>query len=198
MYKHLFLEADSGAGKSTLIRKLIRPYITEIGGFSSQRLIDNNGETIAFRIVSAGDLRLSVPYEDTPETIFRIISRDHSSESFSEVFDSAGLDLLNGTSQKKLILLDEIGGLELKSKPFKDKLFEILSGDTPCIGVIKQQKKALYMSDNFANNSSVSVLNNALRKMMHREFSCKILQFKRNDPTVESEVRDFVNHVFND
>jgi guanylate kinase len=48
MYKHLFLEADSGAGKSTLIRKIIAPYIDKIGGFTSQRLQNENGETIAF------------------------------------------------------------------------------------------------------------------------------------------------------
>ena len=72
MYKHLFLEADSGAGKSTLIRKIIAPYIDEIGGFTSQRLQNEHDETIAFRIVPAQDLRLAVPYEDTPESIFRI------------------------------------------------------------------------------------------------------------------------------
>lgn len=32
MYKHVFLEAESGAGKSTLIRKLITPYIGQVGG----------------------------------------------------------------------------------------------------------------------------------------------------------------------
>ena len=190
MYKHLFLEADSGSGKSTLIRKIIEPYAAKIGGFSSQRLLDSDGETIAFRIVPANDLRLAVPYEDTIETIFRTISNDHRGLSFPKVFDTEGIRLLNGARKKRLILLDEIGGLELKSPTFKNKLFEILAGDTPCIGVIKQSKKAASM-----DAGSIMDQNMLLRKKMLEEFDCKIICFKRNDPAVEDEVRGFISQI---
>lgn len=191
MYKHLFLEGDSGVGKSTLIRKLIAPHVDKLGGFSSQRLLDESGNTAAFRIVPANDLHLALPYEDTPDTIFRTISTDHRGQSFPEVFDSEGVKLLNGSSGNKLILLDEIGGLELKCPAFKGKLFEILSGDTPCIGVIKQLKKAASM-----DAGSITDQNHLLRKKMLEEFGCKILQFKRNDPAVIDEVENFINKIF--
>ncbi len=199
MYKHLFLEADSGAGKSTLIRDLIEPYVDDLGGFSSQRLLNENNETIAFRIVAADDLRLAVPYEDTPETIFRIISKDHSSQSMPGVFGSAGIDFLNNCSDKKLILLDEIGGLELKNHSFNESLCELLAGDVPCIGVIKQIKKAKYMSRaelEESKASSISALNQELRSKMLEKFNCKILDFKRNDPAVIDEVKDFIDNIF--
>lgn len=204
MYKHLFLEADSGAGKSTLIRTLLRPHSDCIGGFSSQRLLDEGGETIAFRIVPADDLRLAVPFENTPETIFRTISKSHSSQSMPEVFGLAGIDILENCRGKKMILLDEIGGLELKDRAFKKKLFDILAGDTPCIGVIKQLNKAKAMSSTESKQSDatkpsgIGVLNLELRSEMIENFGCKILEFKRNDPVVEDEVRSFINQALND
>lgn len=196
MYKHLFLEADSGAGKSTLIRKIIAPYIDEIGGFTSQRLQNEDNETIAFRIVPAQDLRLAVPYEDTPESIFRIITEDVKGLNKPEIFESEGLKYLTNNDGKKLILLDEIGGIELRNDAFREKLHEVLSGDIPCFGVIKQNQKAARMSCRDGKTPATVQYNMELREKMLNEYGCKILQFERNDSTVENEVNKFVNNIF--
>lgn len=196
MYKHLFLEADIQTGKSTLIRKIIAPYIDEIGGFSSQRLQNENDETIAFRIVPASDLRLAVPYEDTPESIFRIINEDVRGLNKPEIFESEGLKYLTNNTGKKLILLDEIGGIELRNDTFREKLHEVLAGDTPCIGVIKQQKKAASMSCLSGKTSATAELNLHLRDRMLNEYGCKILQFQRNNTSVEVEITEFIKNIF--
>ena len=196
MYKHLFLEADSGAGKSTLIRKLIAPYINEIGGFTSQRLQNENDETIAFRIVPAQDLRLAVPYEETPESIFRIINEDAKGLNKPEIFESEGLKYLNDNENNKLILLDEIGGIELRNDTFRDKLHQVLAGDIPCIGVIKQNQKAARMSCRDSKTPVTVQYNMELREKMLNEYGCRILQFQRNDTVVESEITEFVNNIF--
>ncbi len=196
MYKHLFLEADSGSGKSTLIRKIIAPYIDQIGGFTSQRLQNENNETIAFRIVPAQDMRLAVPYENTQESIFRIIAGEKKGYNNLEVFETEGIKLLTSIDDKKLILLDEIGGIELKNKAFREKLYEVLAGDVPCIGVIKQEQKAAAMSGLSGKKKELAEHNYTLRKLMQNEWNCKILQFKRNDPAVESEVKTFIDNIF--
>lgn len=196
MYKHLFLEADSGAGKSTLIRKIIEPYINEIGGFTSQRLQNENSETIAFRIVPAQDLRLAVPYEDTPQSIFRIINDDVRGLNKPEVFESEGLKYLTNNLGKKLILLDEIGGIELRNDAFREKLHEVLAGDTPCIGVIKQNQKAARMSCQDGKTPVTVQYNMELREKMLTEYGCRILQFERDNATVEAEIIKFVNKIF--
>lgn len=197
MYKHLFLEADSGSGKSTLIRKIIAPYIDQIGGFTSQRLQNENDETIAFRIVPAQDLRLAIPYENTPENIFRIIAGEMKGYNNLDVFETEGLKFLTDTKGKKLILLDEIGGVELKNETFRMRLYEILSGDIPCIGVIKQEQKAASMSGLSGNKKELAEHNTKLHKLMQNEWNCKILHFKRNDPAVESEIKAFIDKIFN-
>ena len=196
MYKHLFLEADIQTGKSTLIRKLIAPYIDEIGGFSSQRLQNKNNETVSFRIVPANDLRLAVPYEDTPESIFRIIDGDLRGLNKPEIFESEGLKYLTDIHEKKLILLDEIGGIELRNNVFREKLHEILAGDIPCIGVIKQQQKAARMSCISGKTSVTAELNDQLRSKMLYEYNCKILQFKRNNAAIEAEINKFIKNIF--
>ena len=196
MYKHLFLEADIQTGKSTLIRKLIAPYIDEIGGFSSQRLQNKNNETVSFRIVPANDLRLAVPYEDTPESIFRIIDGDLRGLNKPEIFESEGLKYLTDIHEKKLILLDEIGGIELRNNVFREKLHEILAGDIPCIGVIKQQQKAARMSCISGKTSVTAELNDQLRSKMLYEYNCKILQFKRNNAALEAEINKFIKNIF--
>lgn len=196
MYRHLFLEADSGAGKSTLIRKIIAPYIDQIGGFTSQRLQNENDETIAFRIVPASDLRLAVPYEDAPESIFRIVTEDVKGLNKPEIFESEGLKYLTDNSEKKLILLDEIGGIELRNDAFREKLHEVLAGDIPCIGVIKQNQKAANMSCLSGKTPITVQYNMELRKKMENEYNCRILQFQRNNAAIESEITKFVNNIF--
>ena len=196
MYRHLFLEADSGAGKSTLIRKIIAPYIDEVGGFTSQRLQNENDETIAFRIVPAQNLHLAVPYEDTPESIFRIITEDVRGLNKPEIFESEGLKYLTDNDGKKLILLDEIGGIELRNDAFRKKLHEVLAGDIPCIGVIKQNQKAARMSCQDGKTPVTVQYNMELREKMLNEYGCKILQFERNNAMVETEINEFVKMIF--
>lgn len=196
MYRHLFLEAESGAGKSTLIRKLIAPYIDLVSGFTSQRLQNENGETVAFRIVPASDLRLAVPYEDTPESIFRIITEEVRGLNKPEIFESEGMKYLADNDGKQLILLDEIGGIELRNDAFREKLHEVLAGDIPCIGVIKQNRHAANMSCLSGKTPVTVQLNFELREKMLNEYGCKILDFKRNDAAVEAEVRTFIENIF--
>ena len=50
MYRHLFLEGPIQTGKSTLLRRLLAPYKDQIGGFASQRMLNDDGRTIGYRI----------------------------------------------------------------------------------------------------------------------------------------------------
>ena len=107
MAKHLFLEGPIQIGKSTFLRQFLAPYASQIAGFSSQRLTDIGGDTIAFRIVDAQDFRLTMPYEDAiksnesmPEAlqnsgVFRVIPKGGKSENYYDVFENIGLKFLD-------------------------------------------------------------------------------------------------------
>ena len=208
MAKHLFLEGPIQIGKSTLLRHLLAPYASQIAGFSSQRLTDIGGDTIAFRIVDAQDFRLTMPYEEAiksnesmPETlqnsgVFRVIPKGGKSENYHDVFENIGLKLLDNFSNKRLILLDEIGGIELKSEPFRNALYDILSGDIPCIGVIKSHKKATHLTDGRPKTNAMSDLNLQLRDYVLNSCDGEILSFNREDSSIKSAVEKFISDAF--
>ena len=210
MAKLLFLEGPIQVGKSTLLRKFLAPYKDQIGGFSSQRLTDNKGDTVAFRIVSAQDFRLAIALEEVINLenpseeelqnsgVFRMIPKDSESKNYHNVFENTGLDYLKNISNKKLILLDEIGGIELKNDAFKSALYKVLEGDMPCIGVIKSHKKSVHLDAESPKKTTVADLNLQLRKFILNSCNGEILSFDRDNNHIKSTVEKFISGaIFN-
>lgn len=197
MYKNLFLEGPIQTGKSTLLRKLLKPYMAQIGGFTSQRLLNPEGKTIAFRIGPAAGTPLTAPFSDKYDGIFRITTDEGNHLKYPEVFDNEGIKYLTENHGKKLILLDEIGGVELLNEKFRKTLYEILDGNTPCIGVIKLESKARSMSASVGyDKNSLAEYNKELRHMIKEKYDGSILYFKRNDNKTEEKVKEFLHKIF--
>ena len=143
MKKHLFLQAPVQAGKSTLLQEAMEPYREYIGGFVSQRLKDSSLNTIGFRLADySSEPALTAAFTEALSNIFLRHGSDKSSFSLS-VFENQAIDILEAAkASKQIILLDEIGGGELKSDIFKNYLDRLLMGNVPCIGVLKAPKAA--------------------------------------------------------
>lgn len=198
MYRHLFLEGPIQMGKSTLLRELLRPYKGMIGGFASQRMLNDEGMTIGYRIGPADSTTLTIPFTEGRDLpgVFRIIHEDGTSEKFPEVFDTYGIELLDAAKGKKLILLDEIGGAELLNAGFRKALYDVLAGEIPCIGVIKLNSKASSMSKTAGYSSAVIEYNTQLRDRLTSEYGGQILSFKRDDTDLKKEAEDFICGIF--
>lgn len=194
MTEHLFLDGMIQIGKSTLLRELLEPYMDEIGGFSSQRLTDTNGRTIAFRIGPAASTSLAAPYLASCNNIFRRIFAPQKSENDLSVFEHAGVDLLRNDSGKSLILLDEIGGIELSCDKFREELYSLLLGDTPCIGVIKLPEKAKYMSS--GKHMTIYERNLELRSFILDHNLGQILHYESDRESVRQITQNYINRIF--
>ena len=131
------------AGKSTLLQEAMEPYREYIGGFVSQRLKDSSLNTIGFRLADySSEPALTAAFTEELSNIFLRHGNDKSSFSLS-VFENQAIDILEAAkASKQIILLDEIGGGELKSDIFKNYLDRLLMGNVPCIGVLKAPKAA--------------------------------------------------------
>lgn len=131
------------AGKSTLLQEAMEPYREYIGGFVSQRLKDSSLNTIGFRLADySSEPALTTAFTEELSNIFLRHGSDKSSFSLS-VFENQAIDILEtAKASKQIILLDEIGGGELKSDIFKNYLDRLLMGNVPCIGVLKAPKAA--------------------------------------------------------
>jgi nucleoside-triphosphatase len=146
---HLFLQGPRKAGKSTLIRGALLPYQTYVVGFAVQRLMEN-GEQIGFRAVPADGFLPPLEAEYAPDMDGVFILRGKKNESELD----KTIRVVESESRKpacRLILLDEIGGIELTSALFMGALSKILSGGKPCIGVLKSK-------ENLENTSSMLCL----------------------------------------
>ena len=109
------------------------------GGFYSQRLIDENGDTAGFRLASAKEEwePVSVIGKGLP-IYFKTYERRNGIIS-GGVFRNEGRRLLTVQGDNKLILMDEIGGVELLIPEFMEAVHDCMKGPKPCIGVIKSR-----------------------------------------------------------
>lgn len=196
MIRHLFLEGRIQSGKSTLLRKKLQPYMDSIGGFASQRLLDDSGSTIGFRIGKASATPLTASFSKEYSGIFRTTDKDGTVHKYPEVFDEEGIKYLTENQGKRLILLDEIGGAEMLSPLFYRELNNVLYGSIPCIGVIKLEESAAHMSRTADYDESVLKLNRRLRHLITEELGGKILQYERNIISIEKEIEEFLCGIF--
>lgn len=192
---HLFLEGPVQTGKSTLIRECISPYMKEVGGFSSQRLW-HEGKACAYRLVPPEELQLDRPYSRKLSGIFtghigELLLKDPS------VFETLGVRLLSQSTEKSLILLDEIGGSELLVPAFREKLYQVLAGPVPCIGVLKLSSKASFMSRTTGYSGEVVEYNQQLRRDLKERFDAEILSFDRESlEDIRRQIEMFLERIF--
>jgi len=190
--KHLFIEGPIQTGKSTLLRKCLYPYKSQLGGFSSQRLMNENELAAGYRITEATDFCLQQKPNFSLPGIFQKKAEEGSKKN-PEVFENYGVMLLEKSNAYPLILLDEIGGAELLYPNFYRKLYEILEGDIPCIGVIKLNEKARFMSQEAKYPSDIVSLNLKLRYDIINKFDGKVISFNDNS---EKEIKEFLCGIF--
>ncbi len=142
---HLFLQGEKRIGKSSMLLKILAKHSSMVTGTITQRLIQN-GKTIGYRSVIIEDpfLPLETPYTDKMNGVFLINGNMNIS-----VLEKT-IAKIKANSQKptsKLILLDEIGGIELTSTSFMENLYDILSCGKPCIGVMKSKDNLSHTSN---------------------------------------------------
>lgn len=146
MKKHLFLQGDIGIGKSTLIRDAVLPHLDELAGFFVQRIFV--GQRVAGfslkQFCEEKDYLLSRHVSNMEQISGLFLYRDSCGQWHYDlrVFREEGIAALKrGRSEgKKLILLDELGGVELQDTAFMEEVLTVLDGDIPALGVLKSPK----------------------------------------------------------
>ena len=132
---HLFIQGQPGVGKSSLIRKALEPISSIVAGFATQRLIEN-GKVIGFcAYCVAGTLpSLETIYVANQPGAF-ILNGKIDISVLEKIILQVEQNIKN--PKYEFVLLDEIGGIELKSRVFMGALLRILSSGKHCIGVLK-------------------------------------------------------------
>ena len=127
--------AEKQVGKTTLVKKIIKKRKTNICGFFTLRfpgLVDEDGQ---YPIYIYGIKEK--PTIDSNHIVGTCGNGKHYSND--EVFNDLGKKYITTSNPKDLIIMDELGFLEMNAEEFKNKVFDVLASDNPVLIMLKQR-----------------------------------------------------------
>ena len=200
--KNLMLIGDRGVGKSTIIRDNVIHCLKNIDGFFSQRILID-GQKVGHRLCDINSVDL-YNYElniniDNIELIDNVFINKNSDGTFNfnkSIFVYEMNRILDKQFKSRLIILDEIGGMELAIEEIKDKLFTILDNNIPVLGVIKSNENLNSMKDNVKNHNIDTAFHENYHMLVNRDDIDLTYVNELNKESVSKKVFDFINQVF--
>ncbi|MBI2471859.1 MAG: NTPase [Planctomycetes bacterium] len=137
MRKHLLITGKPGVGKTSVIKKIIPLLGTSAGGFFTEeiRVMDRR---MGFRIVTLDGEEGIMAHVDFNSN-FKVGKYRVDLDSFEKVAIPA---IEKAVKDKSIIVIDEIGKMELFSIKFRELVQKILDGEKPLICVIKENGDA--------------------------------------------------------
>lgn len=131
MKKHILLTGKPGIGKTSVIKKIIPMFGSDAGGFFTEeiRVIDRR---TGFRIVTLDGEEGLLAHVDCNSN-YKVGKYRVDLDSFERVTIPA---LENAVKNKQIIVIDEIGKMELFSTKFREMVNNILDGEKSLLGVI--------------------------------------------------------------
>ena len=130
--KNILITGNPGVGKTTLIQNLISKFNISAGGFYTAEVRDENGKRWGFKIISL-DGR-----EDVLASV-ELVSQRRVSKYGVDVaaVDRIGVTAIrDALSRDDVVVIAEIGRMELASKQFRNVVMEALDSPKPVLGTI--------------------------------------------------------------
>lgn len=147
---HLFLYGGSMIGKTSLLKSVLSPYEKWLCGFSTGRIYEGE-RLLGFRVSVSGE-SVFVPDAQFGQDMSGVFLLDKHWNI--AVLESAIRRARSAweAGDKKLVLLDEIGGIELASTVFMEHLLWLLA-HARCAGVLKSEQNLRRMAQKHALES---------------------------------------------
>jgi nucleoside-triphosphatase len=130
--KNILITGNPGVGKTTLIQNIIARLNVSAGGFYTTEVRDENSKRWGFKIISL-DGR-----EEVLASVDVISSRRVSKYGVDVgAVDRVGVTAIrDALKNKDIVIIDEIGRMELTSNQFRDIVQEALDSPKPVLGTI--------------------------------------------------------------
>ncbi|HHT9138076.1 MAG TPA: NTPase [Candidatus Wunengus sp. YC60] len=151
MRKHLLITGKPGVGKTSVIKKIIPLLGTSAGGFFTEeiRVMDRR---MGFRIVTLDGEEGIMAHVDFSSN-YKVGKYRVDLDSFEKVALPA---IEKAMKDKSIIVIDEIGKMELFSIKFRELVKKILDGEKPLLCVIKENGDAF--TEEIKNRVDVSLV----------------------------------------
>lgn len=131
MIKNLLLTGHPGVGKTTIIRKVADALGSRCGGFYTEE-VRERGRRVGFRIVTLDGQRGWLAHIRMPGAYrvgrYNVDLRDLESIGVRAIRDA--------TAFADVVIIDEIGPMELLSPAFKQTVMEAMDSSTPVVATV--------------------------------------------------------------
>ena len=171
--KNIFLTGKPGSGKTTIIKKVISGLEVKIGGFYTEE-IREKGERVGFKVRSSEGEEGLLAHKNI-KSKYRVGKYGVLVNSF-EIIGVGALE--KAVENAELIIIDELGRMELFSQKFQASVLKALDSPKPVLGVIQQKKNPFL---------------NSIRK---REDVNVITVQEENRDQIPSEIKDLIEDYF--
>lgn len=131
MNRALFLTGEPGCGKTTIIKEALAKTNRSAGGFYTQE-IRTKGVRQGFEIITL-DGKSAILAHINVRSPYRVSKYGVDVESMDKVAVAALREVIQS---KDVIVIDEIGKMELFSTPFKDTVLQALESGKKVLGTI--------------------------------------------------------------
>jgi nucleoside-triphosphatase len=168
---NVLLTGPPGVGKTTIIKKVINSITMKKGGFYTEEIRRDN-KRVGFKIVS---------FLGEEEVLAHINSRSRYRVGKYGVnvkaFEKVGIPaILDAISNKDLIIIDELGRMELYSEEFQKIVIRALDSEKPLLGVIQLHRN--YFLDSIRERRDVKIIKvneknrDGLPNLIIKEITC--------------------------
>jgi nucleoside-triphosphatase len=175
MKNKILLTGRPGSGKTTLIKRVAKSLPKRAAGFYTEE-IREHGVRVGFRLVTLEGDEAVLAHVDlkTPERLGKY------------GLDLSGLEAVavravrNAVQKQKLVVIDEIGPMEIRSAVFRDVVNEVLESDVPLLATIFA--RPLSFTNGIKSRPDVLLIEvrRDNRDRLVSELSEKMQSFKRN------------------
>jgi nucleoside-triphosphatase len=131
MNQKVLLTGRPGSGKTTLIKRVLDKLPKRVGGFYTEE-IREHGARVGFKVVTLDGDEAVLAHVDftTPERL----GKYHLDLS---ALDAVGVKALReAVRARRLVIIDEIGPMEIRSAVFRDAVSEALDSGVSLLGTI--------------------------------------------------------------
>jgi len=132
MKKNLFITGTPNTGKTTLIKEVCLPWLDDIGGFYTQELREK-GERLGFILKTFSGEEIVFAKKGF-KSKYRVGKYGVDIKALEKVGVKAMEDALN---DKKVIVIDEIGLMEISSDKFRAVLVQCLNSPKKVLATIR-------------------------------------------------------------
>jgi nucleoside-triphosphatase len=127
----ILLSGRPSCGKTTLIKRLVSHLAQSAGGFYTEEIRDR-GMRVGFKIVTL----------DGDEVVFAHVEIESSARLGKYRLDLSALEAVGvravreAVQRGRLVVIDEIGPMEIRSPVFRDTVNEVLDSKVPVVATI--------------------------------------------------------------